>query len=47
MVLDASAIVCILTAETEADGLARKLETAELRLNSGLAMYEASLAAAP
>ena len=46
MFLDASAIVCILTAETEAYDLAIKLQAAETRLTSGLAAYEATLAVA-
>ena len=46
MFLDASAIVCILTAEPEAYDLAGKLQAAKVRLTSGLAAYEASLAVA-
>jgi ribonuclease VapC len=41
MFVDASAIVAILTEEPEADTLANTLETAETRMTSPIAIYEA------
>ena len=46
MFLDASAIVCILTAEPEAEQMIDRMEQASMRLTSALAGYEAALAVA-
>ena len=46
MFLDASAIVCILTAEPEAEHMVDRMEGDPVRLTSALAGYEAALAVA-
>jgi len=43
MFVDASAIIAILTAEPEADHLANRLDAAERRLTSSIAIFEATL----
>ena len=46
MFLDASAIVCIVTAEPQAEQMIDLIEQASMRLTSALAGYEAALAVA-
>ena len=46
MFLDASAIVCIVTAEPEAEQMIDRMESDPIRLTSALASYEAALAIA-
>ena len=46
MFLDASAIVCMLTGEPEAEDFADRLAQAKRRLTSGISAYEASQAVA-
>lgn len=46
MFVDASALVAMVTGEPDADTLADRLERAEVRLTSALALYEAAVAIA-